>query len=48
MTTFHERIRQRLTVAPDAQASEFHGAWTTWGELDRAVKGIEAALVLPV
>ena len=44
MTSFQERIRKTLTLAPEAPAIEYHGRWTNWGELAAIVEGVDEAL----
>jgi long-chain acyl-CoA synthetase len=44
MTSFQDRIRKTLTLAPDEPAIEHHGRWCSWGELAAVVNGVDKAL----
>jgi acyl-CoA synthetase (AMP-forming)/AMP-acid ligase II len=44
MTTLREHLRETLKIDPTAGAIEFHGRWRSWGEIDRIIEGIDAAL----
>jgi len=44
MTTLRERIDGILSIAPDAEAVEFNRHWHTWGELHRAMRGLDKLL----
>jgi acyl-coenzyme A synthetase/AMP-(fatty) acid ligase len=45
VSSLSEIVRGVLKVDPAAQAMEYEQRWRTWGDLDRVVAGIDAALL---
>lgn len=45
MTGLYELVRGVLRLEPEANAMEFEGRWRTWGDLDRLVTALDAALL---
>lgn len=44
MSKLRDLVRGVLSIAPEAEAIEFRGAWRTWGALLRGADAVEAAL----
>ncbi|MBW8814224.1 MAG: long-chain fatty acid--CoA ligase [Caulobacterales bacterium] len=44
MAGLSDLVRGVLRLEPQANAMEFEGRWRTWGDLDRVVVGLDAAL----